>query len=161
MWIQNPGIRSCAILQRFRCFFVCFLVANFFFFHFWKYTGFVYFFKSEQTKLGHFKNWNYHPNIWTILLLVMWRFSNYAKLHCSLIDRKCRKLWQPAPSLWKKNHATSKKKKEQKWRRKKSCNLFKFELVLLSASVKRVGVFLMRDISLSFLYFLYFCHMSW
>ena len=60
---------------------------------------FCVFFQKWTEKIWQLKNWNYHPNPWTILLLVIRRFSNYAQFYCSFIDRKCRKLWQPAPSL--------------------------------------------------------------
>ena len=59
-----------------------------------------WFFSSKMyQKNWQLKNWNCHPNRWTNLLLVMRRFLNYTKFHSSVIDRKCRKLWQPAPSL--------------------------------------------------------------
>ena len=56
----------------------------------------MFFFKIEQKKNWHKRNWDYHPYPWSISLLVMWRFSNYAKINFSFIDRKCRKLWQSA-----------------------------------------------------------------
>ena len=63
-----------------------------FFCIFWQIVCLQFFSKVNQ-KIWQLKNWNYHPNPWTISLLVMRRFSNYAKNHCSFIDRKCRKLW--------------------------------------------------------------------
>ena len=98
MQIWNARIRSCAILQRLWCFFVCFLVAKFFWFTFEK-KDVLSFFQKWTKKNWQLKNWYYHPNPRTISLLVIRRFSNYAKFHCSSIDRKCKKLWQPAPSL--------------------------------------------------------------
>ena len=98
MEILNPRIKSCAILQRVRWifqFFGCQIILV----HFWKKTSFVFFFQKWTKKIWQLKNWNCHPNRWTISLLVMRRFLNYTKFHCYFNDRKCRKLWRPAPSL--------------------------------------------------------------
>ena len=59
-------------------FFFVFFPANFFLFTFKK-IRFVYFFKTWTKNNWQQINWNYHQNPWTILLLVMRRFSNYAK----------------------------------------------------------------------------------
>ena len=63
-----------------------------------KKTCLVFFYKSKQIKLAT-KNWNYHQNCWTIMLLAVGQFSNYTKFHCSFIVRKSWKFRQPALSL--------------------------------------------------------------
>ena len=78
---------------------VCFFSCQFCLVHFEKRMFCPFFSKGNKLNLAT-KNGNYHWNPWTIPLLVMLRFSNYPKFHCSFIDRKCGKLWQPAPSLW-------------------------------------------------------------
>ena len=85
MQIKNPRIKSCAILQWLKRQFQ-FLVAKYFWFTFERKKCFLYFFKSGPKKID---NCNCHPNLWTNWLLVMQRFLNYAKFHCSVIDRKC------------------------------------------------------------------------
>ena len=72
--------------------FFVFLAAKFFLFTFEK-KHICVFFQKWTKKNWQLKNWNDHPNPWTISLLVMRWFLNYAKIHCSFIDRKCRKLW--------------------------------------------------------------------
>ena len=74
--------------------FFCFFSCQFFFCSLLKKNTFCVFFYQKCTKKNwQIKNWNCHPNRWTNSLLVMRRFLNYAKIHCSFIDRKCRKLW--------------------------------------------------------------------
>ena len=53
---------------------------------------FCVFFQKWIKKIWQLKKLNCHPNRWTNSLLVMRRFSNYTKFHCSVFDRKCRKL---------------------------------------------------------------------
>ena len=98
MRIQNPRIRSCANPQLFKWLFQ-FFSCQIFLVHFLKIHISSIFSKVNQ-KNWQLKDLNCHLNCWTISLLVMRRFLNYTKFHCLFNDRKCTKLWQPAPSLW-------------------------------------------------------------
>ena len=78
MRIQNPRVRSCAILQLLRCFFFVFLLDTFFLFTFECVLQCVL--QVNKKKMQR-KNRNDHLNHWTILLLVMRQLLNYTEFY--------------------------------------------------------------------------------
>ena len=84
---SNPRIRSCAILQWLRLFF-SFLINHSVLVHFLKEKNIWLLYSMVNRKLAIKKpKWPSKSSL---------RYFNYTNF---LIDRKCRKLWQPAPSL--------------------------------------------------------------
>ena len=78
--------------------FFVFLAAKFFFVQTWKKYTFCVFFQDWKKKNVQLKNWNYPPNPWKILLLVMRRFSKYSLCPPPLINKMWIRVFFTPPS---------------------------------------------------------------